>query len=414
MRSISRPGRTITVAACATFALLVLTMVAPALAAASTTVTVDNPIVRFQDYNLPQGQTVQSVVVIRGNAVIGGTVARSVVVIGGNATIKSTAVVGADQSAGASSVVVIGGHLTTEPGAAIRGKTVQVAGFHLGGLLRGAASGVVVRPVGVVAGWWQLLFLPLVALVVSALFPRAVKRVGERVRLGFWPSFGWGLLGLLIVGVLLVVLAITIVGLILVVPAAIALPAVLLFCLVGVAALLGRLILSSSERYRDNVVVAAVVGAVLVSLASLVPVIGGLALFVATVAGFGGALTLVNEWRQARRPGSVPAPGGPLPPPPAGWAPQFPSHAPPPPPPGWTAAPVWAPPPGWTPPPGWLPAHGWPAPAGWPPPPGWAAPPDGAVPPGPSPTPAEEAPAAETPPTEMPSAEPAPDEPPTT
>ncbi len=105
---------------------------------------------------------------------------------------------------------------------------------------------------------------------------------------------------------LLVVLAITIVGLIVVVPAAIALPAVLLFCFVAVAALLGQLILSSSERYRDNVIVAAIVGAVLVSLVSLVPVIGGLVVFVATVVGFGAALMLLNEWRQARRPALLP------------------------------------------------------------------------------------------------------------
>ncbi len=59
----------------------------------------------------------------------------------------------------------------------------------------------------------------------------------------------------------------------------------LLFCFAGVAALLGRLVLSSSERYRDNVIVAAVVGAVLVSLVSLVPVIGGLAVFVTTAVG---------------------------------------------------------------------------------------------------------------------------------
>ncbi len=335
MRSIRRPGRTIA-AASAVVVLFVLALAAPALAAASSTTTVNgHAVVRFQDYTLAQGQTVNSVVVIRGNAVIGGTVTRTVVVIAGDATIESTAVVGAGLTGQASSVVVVGGHLTVEPGATIHGKTIQVTGFHVGGVLRAALSNVVVRPVGVVAGWWQLLFLPIVALVVSALFPRTIRRVGDRVRLRFWPSLGWGLVGLFVAGVLLVVLAITIVGLIVVVPAGIALPAVLLFCFVGVAALLGRLVLSSSERYRDNIVVAGVVGAALVSLVSLVPVIGGLALFLATMAGFGAALALVNEWRQTRRPSPAPA-GGPLPPPQAGWTP------PPPQAPGPPAGETWA------------------------------------------------------------------------
>ena len=377
MRSIRGPRRIAALAAGAALAFLLLAATSPVLAtAAATTAASGDSIVRFQDYTLAQGQSVRSVVVIRGNVVIGGTVTRSVVVVDGNATIESTAVVGAGLTAQDSSVVVVGGHLTTEPGATIRGKTVHVTGFGLGGLLRGAASGVVARPIGIIVGWWQLLFLPIVALVVSALFPHAVRRVGDRVRLKFWPSFGWGILGLLIASVLLAVLAITIVGLILVVPAGIALPAVLLFCFVGVAALLGRLVVSSSERYRDNILVAAVVGAVLVSLVSLVPVVGGLAVFAATVAGFGAALTLVNEWRLTRRSTPTPATGGPPPQPgptpptwtaPPGWAPQAPA------PPGWSWTPQqgWSPPTGWGAPQGWNPPQGWTPPAGGPPAPGW-------------------------------------------
>ncbi len=346
MRTLRRP-RTMVAAAAVALALLVLAALAPALAAAApASSATGKTVVRFQDYTLAQGQTVRSVVVIRGNAIIGGTVARSVVVVDGTATIESTAVIGADLAAQDSSIVVVGGRLITEPGATIHGKTVRVAGFGLGGLLQGAASAAVVRPIGIIVGWWQLLFLPIVALVVAALFPRAVTRVSDRVHAKFWPSFGWGVAGLLVSGVLLAILAITIIGLILVVPAGLALPAVLLFCFVGAAALVGRLVLSSSPRYRDNVLVAAVVGAALVSLASLVPVIGGLAVLVATLAGFGAALSLVNEWRLARRSTAVPAAGGP--PPgwtPPDWAPQPPTWTPQPPP-GWS----WSPQQGWVPP----------------------------------------------------------------
>ena len=362
MRTLCGPRR-IAVAATAALALLIFGAVAPALAAAApATGATSKTVVRFQDYTLAQGQAVRSVVVVHGNAVIGGTVARSVVVIDGTATIEATAVVGADLAAQDSSIVVVGGRLVIEPGATIHGKTVRVASFGLnGGLLRSAAAAAIARPVGVIVGWWQLLFLPIVALVVAGLFPRSVNRVSDRVHERFWPSLGWGVVGLLVAGVLLAVLAITIIGLILVVPAGLALPAVLLFCFVGSAALVGRLVLSSS-RYRDNVLAAAVVGALLVSLVWLVPFIGGLAVLVATVAGFGAALTLVNEWRVARRSAPAPAAGGP---PPSSTPPE------------WTP-PDWTPqPPGWTPqpPPGWS----------WSPHYGWSPPPDaGATPQGPA------------------------------
>ena len=197
MRTSRGPHR-IVAAAGAALALLLLAATAPALASAAPAAgATGKAVVRFQNYTLAQGQTVRSVVVIRGDAVIGGTVARSVVVVDGTATIESTAVVGADLAAQDSSIVVVGGRLITEPGATIHGKTVRVAGFGLGGLLKGAASAAVVRPVGIIVGWWQLLFLPIVALVVAALFPRAVSRVSDRVHAKFWPSFGWGVLGLL-------------------------------------------------------------------------------------------------------------------------------------------------------------------------------------------------------------------------
>ncbi len=426
MRSTHRSGRTLPAASFA--ALLLLFALVAALAGTApadassvgaarhetlsvgrlTAVAADtNAVVRFrQDYTLPQGQTVSGVVVIRGNAFIAGTVLRSVVVIGGNATIGSTAVVGPRLDSQASSVVVVDGHLTIEPGATIRGKTVRVAGLPFGAIARGAASTAIARPVGVLTGWWQLLFLPIVALVVSALFPHTLRRVGDRVRLRFWPSLGWGLLGLFLTGILLVVLTITIVGLIIVVPAVIVLLAMLPFCLAAVAALLGRLALSSSERYRDNAVVTAVAGAVLVSLAALVPVVGGLAVFVTTAAGFGAALFLADEWRRDQNKSPSPASGEPQPPagwpqPPAGW-PQAPAGWPQAPagwpqaPAGWPQAqaaplsppqppPGWAGPQGWTvpqgpPPPGWMGAQAW-GPQSWGPPPdapqpGWGAPPD--------------------------------------
>ena len=135
-----RLHRTIALTAGLGLALFLLGLLGPGAALAAPAGD-GSSIVRFQDYTLPQGQTVQSVVVIHGNAVIGGTVRHSVVVVDGDATIESTAVVGAAETAGTSSVVVVGGHLTIVPGAAVHGKTTQVTTFHLGGLLGPSSRG---------------------------------------------------------------------------------------------------------------------------------------------------------------------------------------------------------------------------------------------------------------------------------
>ena len=177
----------------------------------------------------------------------------------------------------------------------------------------------------------------------------------------------------------------------------------------AVPAIIGLPVLRLSGFYRSVVrfmglelTTAALKG---VSLVSLVPVLGGLVVFLATVAGFGAALTLLNEWRMARHVASAPAgpsgpaapssgpgaPQGPPPPrPPAGWAPQW--QGPPPqwqgPPPQWQGPPPqWqGPPPQWQgPPPGWSSrppaAGGWQVPYGgpsvWPPAPPSPQPPAG-------------------------------------
>ncbi len=331
MRPTTTARRIAAAAASAAVAVVLFALLLPALAAAGPLAarSSDPPIIKFQDYTLKLGETASTVVVIGGDAVIAGTVTQNVVVIGGNVDIRPSALVGTSLTRSDSSIVVIGGHATVESGASVRGKTVEVTGLHIGGLSRALASDAFVRPFGLIAVWWQLLFLPIVALVVSALLPRQVRAVGRRARLRPWPSLGWGALGLLLTGVLLVVLAITIVGLIVVVPVALVLPGLLLFCVVAVAAIIGERLVQSSERYRANIIVAAVVGALLLSVIQLVPVIGGLATVLVALTGFGAMLSAFVEWRRGRGAGAQPAVAGPAPQAPPAYPPQTPPPYPP-------------------------------------------------------------------------------------
>ena len=372
MRSMRRPGRTIALAAGVAFALLVLAMVAPDARRGGRRPRppAATPSCASRTTRWLRARRSHSVVVIRGNAVIGGTV--SAASSWSAATPRSSrrpswapARIGADlerRRGRRPSHHRTGRHHPRQdhpgrgvpPGRPAAGRSVGRGRAADRGRRRLVAAPV---PADRRAGR------------VGALPP--IRRAGQRARapgvlavarLGSsgcsWSACCWSSL-----------------------PSpssgsswscrpAIALPAVLLFCFVGVAALLGRLILSSSERYRDNIVVTAVVGACPRESRCRSCLWSGARALVATAAGFGAALILVNEWRQARRtsPGRPAAPcrrrrAGAAPP---GWTPPRRLGAPP----GW--APPGAPPPGWAPPQEEPHAQGWPPPpAGWTAPPGW-------------------------------------------
>lgn len=69
------------------------------------------------------GQTVDSVTVFGGDAIVAGTVRHTVVAIGGDVVLRSTARVGTQMSADDATVFSIGGTTRTAPGAVVTGTT---------------------------------------------------------------------------------------------------------------------------------------------------------------------------------------------------------------------------------------------------------------------------------------------------
>lgn len=168
---------------------------------------------------------------------------------------------------------------------------------------RGAAVQVLISAVGAA-------LLGLGALWLAPPFLPAASRV---LRKSQGSALGWGLAGLFLIPVALVLLlvaaAFTGVGGLLVFALTIGYAALLVFAKVVVGFTLGSLVLRRPEVEPQvdfgKAFMALVVGVVILSILSAIPVIGGLILAVVGLVGFGAALSAYLWWRRNARSASI-------------------------------------------------------------------------------------------------------------
>ena len=256
-----------------------------------------------EDVYVAPGETVETVVVLGADARIAGRVRNSVIAVGGGVTVEPGASVGSGVTAADVTLLALGGRVTVAADAAHIGKTFQTSdpsGAVAGGVRHvfGAPFGAD-RAAGLVG--WTLVNL-ILGLGVAALFPRQLAAIRDRVGARFWPSFGWGVLtAVVVVPLLTVAMIVSVIGLLLVVPwVAVVLPAAFAFGFLAAATLAGDRLLAALGG-RRTLLTAVTVGVVLLSLVEIVPVLGGLVVGIASVAGFGALVVeLKVRWQERR------------------------------------------------------------------------------------------------------------------
>lgn len=257
------------------------------------------------DVNVPQADTADMVIAVGGDVSVAGTVKKTIVAVGGDVSLQPTAKVGTDLKSGDTAVVLVGSDLTKATGAAVTGDTSTVTGSWAGDAWSRGVIDPITDPFSGLSifSWFGGTILGLLgAILIAALLPRQVSVVGERVRRAFWPSLGWGALGLIvIVPIVTVLLIITIIGLLAVLPWLFIVVATLVLGAVGVAVLLGELILPRLNYRGTSLVLAAVVGVVLMRLVAFIPIVGGIAIAVVWIVGFGAAISALWAWERRRR-----------------------------------------------------------------------------------------------------------------
>jgi uncharacterized RDD family membrane protein YckC len=296
-----------------------------------------------KDVELKAGDTAEAVVVIGGSAKVFGDVDRAVVVIGGEADIQgdvgdNVVVVMGDVHLGPKAnvhrdLVSVGGKSTLDDGARVGGQAQEV-GLSAGparilrlGWLRNWVRYCVLemRPLAPSVGWiWCIAgTLFLVYWLIAVLFPHPVQCCVNQLTARPGATLAVGILVKLAMPFVFLILAFTVIGLF-VVPFVMA--AGFLALLVGKVAILeylgGKLGGTLGLKPGQTPVWAFLIGAVLITLLYMVPVIGLLTLLAVSLWGFGAAATAVFVALRRETPPQAPLP-------PSGFVPPGPGFAPP-------------------------------------------------------------------------------------
>jgi len=259
--------------------------------------TLDGPVVSFDGSVVIQGVVTEDVFVGRGDLVVNGEVNGDMLVLDGDVVIAGD--VGGDVVAVRGRVVVengarVGGDVTSRRAPQIASGTVQGEVKRLD--LESLFSGIVIA--FLVYLWIAVtISVALLGLLFVLLFPRGADATVEAGR-RFWPSLGWGaLVGIVgpIIGVLLVA---TIVGIPLGGGILAALSVLSALGYVAASLSLGRTMVKGTTTGAR--VGAFFAGFGILRAAALIPGIGFLVWFVASLYGL-GALTIA-AWRAGHEP----------------------------------------------------------------------------------------------------------------
>lgn len=284
-------------------------------------------VVRFgSDYTLPAGESVDELVVFAASAAIRGAVEGDAVVIGGSAEIAGTGSVegdfvviggGATVAPGASvdgDLVVIGGTVEAPPGFAPGGELVSVAGgpaaFVVPFLTRGVLTGRVIVP-DLAWMWVAVAGLLAVFLALNLLVDRPVRACVGAFTDKPLTTVLIGLAVVVLAGPVTVLLAVSMLGLVAIPVLWAALVAAAVLGCVAMARWLGQRVLPSVPvESRGRQALAVLVGFVLISLALMVPVLGGVAFATLGVFALGAATAAVARGLRQEHPVPGAAPVG--------------------------------------------------------------------------------------------------------
>lgn len=267
---------------------------------------VQNNVVTFGGKVLVVGEVEESVIAFGGDVVISGSVGELVLGFGANITLKSTAFVEGD-------VVSLGGILEKEPGCIVKGDTIyfdtseDITKF-LGKLFKGSLF-----PLLIVLKLISIFIWFLLALLIAAFFPRQVTLASNQIRQSFWPVFGTGALSLIIyVGLVIfsTLLSFLLIGI----------PILLALIIIGIIIkIFGRVVLfyffgeslysAFGAKNKVAPLLAVILGLILVSLISFIPILGSLFTFVLSIIGWGVVIRTkfgtTENWFRKKTPTSA-------------------------------------------------------------------------------------------------------------
>ena len=260
-----------------------------------------------QDYTVRVGDTIRQVAVVFGDAAIEGRVDQNVVVVFGKAQLSSTASI-------AGSLVVVGGRFDAAPDFTPGGQYIVIGPGAFGGRLdamvpwvtRGLFWGRLIVP-DLPWVWGIVGIVFLVYFALNLIFDNSVRACVTTLAERPLTAFVVGLLGLLLIGPVCLLLAVSVIG-IAVIP--------FVICALLVAGIVGRVgmarwigmsvVPQGSQESRLQSLRSFVIGFAVICLAYTIPVLGLVAWTMQGVFGLGAAtLAFISGYR---RENPAPAP----------------------------------------------------------------------------------------------------------
>jgi hypothetical protein len=248
---------------------------------------VEDNVISFGGTIWVKGKVEQSVIAFGGKIIIEGQVGETVFGFGSDIELKSTAVVEGE-------VATIGGQLDKHPAAVVKGDTVTLAfdtPEFVKDIFAGGWGGLI--SIILIFKLISLIFWFIIAVVLAAAFPRQTTLASSQLRKNFWPTFGVGLLAIIIfTGVVIfsALLTIVLIGIPILVTVATVGIAVKIFGRVIIFHFFGQSLAMAFNKKNPAVIAAVIIGFLLVSLVTFVPILGSLFSMVINILGWGAVI----------------------------------------------------------------------------------------------------------------------------
>jgi hypothetical protein len=243
---------------------------------------VQNTIISFGGNVLVKGKIKQSVVAFGGTVTVSGEVG-DLVGFGTHIRLKSSAVVKGD-------VASLGGTLKKEYGSTVEGDTINFeTPEDITKLLPMGLKGSLI-PLFLFLKLISVFIWFLLALMVTAFFPRQISFASSQIRKSFWPVFSTGLLSIIIFSGLVIFAALLCLVLI-------GIPILLCLIILGIIIkIFGRIVLffffgeslmNAFGKKNSSPILIVIVGVILVSIIMFIPFFGFLVSFCLSIMGWG-------------------------------------------------------------------------------------------------------------------------------
>jgi len=253
-----------------------------------------------------KGTVTENVIAFGGSIFIEGEVGEAVVGFGSKITLRSSAEIRGD-------VVCIAGELTKHPGAFIKGDSTTFF-FNTPEALKGIFDNGIVGliPIILIFKLISLVFWFILAILLAAIFPRQTMLASAQLRSSFWPTFGVGFLSIIVyTGLILFSALLTLV--------LIGIPILITLIALGIAVkIFGRIIifyffgesLARAFNKKNPATIASVLlGFLLVSFITLIPIIGSLFSMLISIMGWGAIIRTkfgtTENWFKKKQPVSI-------------------------------------------------------------------------------------------------------------